>query len=122
MRFCKEVSSTRGVDTVLNGTKHTPPTALLSSFLNAVDFSTSQPQLLAQFTFQHLTFFTSQRFTLPLTYLYEKDERAVSGDSRFLPASLPHFISLSPSFFFGEFQALSIVACSDYLYQFVHCI
>jgi hypothetical protein len=83
---------------VLNGTKHTPPTALLSSFLNTVDFSTSQPQLSAQFTFKHLTFFTSQSFTLPPTYLYEQDKRAVSGDSRFLPASLPHFIILSPSF------------------------
>jgi hypothetical protein len=103
---------------VLNGTKHTSLTALLPSFFNAVDFSTLQPQLLTQFNFQLLTFFTSQSFTLPLTYLFEKDERAVSGDSRFLPASLPHFIFLSPSFF-GEFQALSVVACSDYLYQFV---
>jgi hypothetical protein len=43
LRFCKEVSSTRGVDTVLNGTKHTSLTALFSSILNAVDFSSVSP-------------------------------------------------------------------------------
>jgi hypothetical protein len=107
---------------VLNGTKQTSLFALLFSFLNAVNFSTRQPQLLAQFNFQLPTFFTFQSFTLPFTYLFEKDERAVSGDSRFLPASLPAIHCSLALFFFGEFQALSIVACFDSLYQFVHCM